>query len=157
MKQMLQPRLGRVRNTISEASIQETCSQCLELDGWRRVRTDLKHLRGMGLQETGMADDLFIRYGPTVNDPINSIDRAMYTQVMWIEWKRERGGNGKRALYTKAEKAKIHQVGWIEAERARGALVLLAGVDFPATIEGFQEYYRKSGLARRVSCWPPAK
>jgi hypothetical protein len=48
---------------VSEAHIQETCSQFLAVDGWRRIRTDLKQLRGMGMQEKGMADDLYIRYG----------------------------------------------------------------------------------------------
>ncbi len=138
----------------SEAQIQEACCEFLALDGWRRIRTDLKHLRGMGVQEKGMADDLFIRY---CFDSQSEIGRLLERQhwrssaeVLWVEWKRERGGNGKKALYTTAEKARIHQLGWIEAERARGALVLLAGVDFPATIDGFIEFYRKSGLARRL-------
>ena len=43
-----------------------------------------------------------------------------------------------------------HQVAWHQRERARGALTLLAGVDFPATIEGFAEWYRASGLMRRA-------
>ncbi len=101
-----------------------------------------------------MADDLFIRYNPKPYAVRQNQEWKQVTpcqaEVLWVEWKRERGGNGKRALFTKAEKAKIHQVAWIEQERARGALVLLAGVDFPATIDGFQEFYRQSGLRRRV-------
>ncbi len=142
---------GRLVPRISEASIQETCSQFLALDGWRRIRTDLKHLRGMGVQEKGMADDLFIRYWTgCINQIAMKAPYESWGQILWVEWKRERGGNGKRALFTKAEKAMIHQKAWHAQERARGALTVILGNDCPATIEGFQEWYRASGLRRRV-------
>jgi len=35
-------------------------------------------------------------------------------------------------------------------ERKRGALTLIAGQDFPATIEGFKAWYIGSGLNRRT-------
>jgi len=144
----------------SEAQIQETCSQWLQLDGWRRIRTDMKQLRGMGVQEPGMADDLFIRYDPKVHlgardysvadeDALRIEFGDCWAQVLWVEWKRQRGGDGRKALFTKAEKAKIHQVAWHAAERARGGLTVILGEDCPASIEGFQEWYRKSGLGRR--------
>lgn len=139
----------------TERQIQETCSQFLELDGWRRLRTDpvSDRSRGKGFGELGMADMLYIRYRwRAMWNPAAKEGPEAIAEILWVEYKRERGGNGKRALFTKAEKAKIHQLQWIAAERARGAMVLLAGVDFPASIEGFQKWYWESGLARRVRC-----
>ncbi len=140
---------------LSERHIQNTCSEWLVLDGWRRVRTDPAQLRGLGVSEPGMADDLFIRYDPVSACEFCPDHRGHCTNcratayVLWVEWKRQTGGSGKRALFTKAEKAKIRQRGWIEAERTCGALVWLAGEDFPASIEGFQQHYIKSGLSRK--------
>ena len=59
-------------------------------------------------------------------------------------WKRIRAGR------KTATKASQRQRDWHAAERARGALTLIAGEDFAASIEGFQDWYRQSGLARRV-------
>lgn len=120
---------------ISEAQIQEACATMLALDDWRRVRTDMKQLRGMGVQEPGMADDLFIRYRFT--DPWNTAEFRAQTEAMWIEWKSKRGVAGD------------HQRAWQRLERKRGALVLLAGEDFPASIEGFRDWYKASGLMRK--------
>lgn len=123
------------RTEPSEADIQKTCTQFLELDGWRALKTTpvSNWRRGDGFGELGMADHLYIRYD-------DKAFPANWAQVMWIEYKRMRGKN--------ATQAKEHQRQWIAAERARGALVLLAGEDFPATIEGFQQWYRTSGLMR---------
>ena len=144
------------RITEKEADIQEACSQMLELDGWRRIRTDLKHLRGMGVQEPGIADDLFIRYTPSPYeihmDGVNPDNpRAIgwwkkgiecQAQLMWIEFKRI----DPRGLRTKASQK---QMEWHTLERKRGALTLVAGEDFPATIEGFRDWYKASGLMRK--------
>lgn len=143
------------RVKVSERHIQETCSAFLGLDGWRRLRTDpvSDQSRGKGFGELGMADDLFIRYLHACDGSKCSCDKHGATgraEVLWVEWKRERGGDGKRALFTKAEKAKIHQRAWHAAERARGALTIILGEDCPASIEGFQEWYMQSGLSRRV-------
>ena len=75
--------------------------------------------------EAGMPDCLAIRYSDV---PIT---------VMWIEFKRP-GGKPSQA-----------QLVWHRDERARGALTLIAGVDFEPTIEGFMAYYAQSGLKRR--------
>lgn len=127
----------------SEAHIQATCTDWLELDGWRCVRTDLPHLRGLGVSELGMADSLYIRY----YDP--RVDRTEWltghgtlwqraqAQVMWIEWKKKGG------------KAAQHQRDWHARERARGALTLIAGEDFAATITAFCHFYIHSGLQRK--------
>ncbi len=132
---------SRVRNVakpkISEKHIQETCSAFLALDGWRRVRTDLAHLRGMGVQERGMADDLYIRY-IAGSDVHHTAESRMSCYVLWIEWKRRTG------------KVAANQHAWHAAERARGAFTMIAGLDFTASIEGFMEWYATSGLARKV-------
>jgi hypothetical protein len=123
---------------LSEAHIQKACTDLLELDGWRTIRTDLPHLRGLGVQEKGMPDNLYIRYEAVRSgdgDVIKS--HPEWTDTMWIEWKKKGG------------KAAQHQKDWHQAECARGALTLIAGQDFEASISGFQEFYRASGLMRR--------
>jgi len=130
----------------TEAQIQQTCTQMLELDGWRALRTDPVSRRewGKGFGEKGMADHLYIRYRQGErHDPVSILTSRviLLDQVMWIEWKRVR--------FKKATSVKSHQQIWHQAERARGALTLIAGVDFPATIEGFVEWYKSSGLMRK--------
>lgn len=132
--------------TPSEAQIQETCSSFLELDGWRALQTDpvSDRSRGKGFGEVGMADHLYVRY--ECRTQINVKARLFYAQakaeVLWIEWKRIKG--------KKATKPTTHQLDWHQAERARGALTLIAGIDFPASIEGFMDWYVESGLRRKV-------
>ena len=124
---------------VSEADIERTCTEWLALDGWRCLKTNpcSDRARGKGFGELGMADCLYIRY---VRDSWNPSFRAEapLCGVMWIEWKR------------RGSKAKAHQTAWHVAERARGALVLVAGKDFPASIEDFQAWYRASGLMRKA-------
>ena len=88
-----------------------------------------------------MADHLYVRY-QVVEAPELSLS-FRFAEVIWIEWKCIRAG---RKASTKATQ---HQNAWHQAERARGALTLIAGVDFPATIEGFTEWYKASGLMRK--------
>jgi len=138
---------------LTEAQIQQTCTAMLELDGWRALRTDPVSRRewGKGFGELGMADYLYIRYcysgenctAGTSSPSVWEIKaRILHSQVMWVEWKRIKGRN--------ATKAKLHQKAWHQAERARGALTLIAGEDFPATIEGFEAWYKASGLCRNI-------
>ena len=121
---------------LSEKNLQRTCSDYLELDGWRMLRTDpcSDRRRGKGFGEIGMADCLYIRYNSGVTPQAKPQD----AQVLWVEWKSSGGS------------ATQQQRLWIAAEKARGALVLLAGADFPCSVEGFLEYYRASGLMRRA-------
>jgi hypothetical protein len=125
-----------------ESSIQQACTDMLLLDGWRVLHTDLKHLRGMGVQEPGIADDLFIRYWTGC---INQIEKTppyeSWAQVLFIEWKRI----DPRGLRTKASQK---QKDWHTLERKRGALTLIAGQDFEPTTEGFKNWYVNSGLMR---------
>ncbi len=130
-----------MRPKLSEADIQRTCTEFLELDGWRHLRTDpvSDRRRGKGFGEIGMADDLFIRYWKgCIDQTVLKPPYESWGQILWIEWKKL------RALPMR------HQTAWHERERVRGALTLIAGRDFPATIEGFIEWYRASGFARSV-------
>jgi hypothetical protein len=135
------------RKYLSEKHIQATCSDWLALDGWRLIRTDLPHLRGLGVSELGIADSLYIRYGfPNETYFATAL-------VMWVEWKRIKRTELKHAGFTgfregPTKKSK-HQADWHDKERARGALTLIAGEDFPASIEGFCEWYAASGLQRK--------
>lgn len=125
---------------LSERTIQESCSQFLALDGWRRIRTDLPNLRGLGVQERGIADDLYLRYCGPIREEVYPGDwdkTRVATNILWIEWKRKTG------------KAMAHQKAWHYAERARGALTLIAGIDFTASVEGFVNWYEQSGLQRK--------
>jgi hypothetical protein len=118
---------------LSEAHIQATCTAWLALDGWRCIRTDLPRLRGLGVQERGMPDNLYIRYWTVAA-------RGKWhtmADVLWIEWKK------------KGRKAAEHQRAWHATEREHGAMVLIAGENFPASIEGFCIWYAQSGLQRK--------
>jgi hypothetical protein len=130
--------------TLSESQIARTCSDLLQADGWRMLITDpvSDKSRGKGFGELGMADRLYIRYKLAwyAATPTGEIEPLAWAEVMWIEWKRTVRG--------KATKATPHQKQWHAAERARGALTLIAGEDFPATIEGFCSWYEASGLKR---------
>ena len=131
---------------LSEADIARTCSDLLQADGWRMLITDpvSDRARGKGFGELGMADRLYIRYlhGAHLRCPTaTAVLKAPAAEVLGIEWKRTVRG--------KPTKATPHQKIWHATERARGALTLIAGEDFPATIEGFQAWYKASGLQRR--------
>ena len=129
---------------LKERDIERTCTEFLELDGWRCIKTDLPHLRGLGVQEKGMADRLYIRYHKPCKEhsmllSIPYVCGAQRAEVMFIEWKRPNG------------KISAKQTEWHQLERKKGALTLLAGVQFVPTIEGFREWYcKRSGLARKV-------
>lgn len=119
--------------SISEKQIEEAVCAFLEIDGWRSVVTDPKHVRGLGVSEKGIPDRLFLRYGPTRNTPDDCIERAMYAQAMWVEFK----APGKLPRHD--------QVVWHQMERSVGGLVLVVD-DF----DRFRDWYLASGLARRV-------
>lgn len=132
--------MSAVLPKLTEAQVQQTIVEFLELDGWRAIRTDpvSDRSRGKGFGEVGMPDYLFVRYQepndwgdswPELgNGPIRC--KAL---VLWIEFKRA------------GQKPKPHQTRWIEAERARNALVLV--VD---DIDAFIAWYKASGLNTRM-------
>ena len=114
----------------TEALIELECCHLLAADGWRILKTDpvSDRSRGKGFGELGMADTLAIRYG---SQPA--------AEVAWLEWKAPGG------------RVRKHQLEWHTKERARGAMTLIAGVDFPASVEGFRDWYAASGLQRHSS------
>lgn len=126
---------------LFEKHIQQTCTEFLEWDGWRSLKTDPVSRRewGKGFGELGMADHFYIRYQRTAPVHVErSFTESSECEFMWIEWKRKGG------------KAAQHQTAWHTLERKRGALTLIAGLDFPASIEGFKVWYRASGLQRKA-------
>lgn len=124
------------QSLTKESHIEQTCSDWLELDGWRTLKTDPVSRKewGKGFGELGMADRLYIRHGLLSAD---SLLCRVVCHVMWIEWKSAKG------------RTRGEQIGWHAQERRRGALTLIAGEQFPKTIEGFIAWYRQSGLMRR--------
>lgn len=129
-----------------EADIERTCTELLQLDGWRSLRMEATHQtharrRGesKGVGEPGMADHLYIRYGLA----LQTEHRKIPAEVMWIEWKRPGG------------KITEQQELWHSQERGRGAVTLIAGRDFGQEAKTGQEMitafivlYRASGLNR---------
>lgn len=135
-----EPAKPKRRKVSSEAEIAKVCTQVLIHDGWRHLKTDPVSRRGWGkgFGEVGMADSLFIRYDKGAAMFCHGSGTRLYSEVLWIEWKREDGA------------ADPHQLKWHAAERARGALTLIAGIDFEASVEGFLRWYAGSGLRQRV-------
>lgn len=132
---------------LREKQIQKTVCDLLRAEGWRvfEFEQQFSEKKRSTVGEKGMPDVLGIRYSAAqlrdfmTDLPWKSRGSA---EVLWIEMKRI----DKRGRTTKA---RADQKLWHEAERARGALVWVAGEDFPATIDGFIAHYKASGLARR--------
>ena len=121
-----------------EHLIEAECTRLLEQDGWRALRTDpvSDKSRGTGFGEKGMADHQYTRYACRVEPSATNEAARALSETLWIEYKSAKGKPAK------------HQTEWHTKERARGALTWIAGVDFPASVAGFVEHYRKSGLNR---------
>ena len=120
---------------LLELDLARACTDLLKLDGWRALKTDPVSRRewGKGFGEVGMADYLYIRYySQQASYPWKAL-----AEVIWIEWKIPTG------------RVAPKQHAWRERERSRGALSLIAGVDFHASLEGFCRFYAQSGLQRR--------
>ena len=132
--------VGAAPDDRPESKIELECVKFMEADGWRALKTDPVSRRGhgKGFGEIGMADVLFIQYS---YKPEASAYLRSYCRLLWVEFK-ARGG-----------KPKSHQLDWHNKERARGALTVIASVDFTASVSGFQEWYEKSGLMRRERWW----
>jgi hypothetical protein len=111
-----------------ESLIEAECCRLLSEDGWRILKTDpvADRSRGKGFGEPGMADMLALRYGR----------QKAACGALWIEWKAPGG------------RVKKHQLEWHTKERARGAVTVIAGLDFAPSVKGFWKWYRASGLAR---------
>lgn len=129
---------------LSERQIEKTICDFLEADGWicRKMEQNFSERKQKIVGEAGMPDRQCVRYEAGLvaggkHWPHNSAMRAD-SQTIWLE------------LKTKTGKAAQHQLDWHAKERARGALTLIAGRDFEASIEGFMCHYQRSGLMRRA-------
>lgn len=118
-----------------EAELEQASSDYLGWDGWRTIKTDPKHLRGLGVIEVGIPDRLYVRYS-NLNMRNHGFDTA--GQIVWIEWKAPGG------------RLSLKQATWIQAERARGGVVWIAGQDFAPDYEAFKAFYATTGLRRAV-------
>ncbi len=116
---------------LRESDIQRTCEDLLRWDFWRilRIEKNFSEKKQKATGELGAPDALCIRYGFECPDAC--------AEVLWIEWKAADG------------RLSQDQADWHAAERTYGALTLIAGKEFPATIEGFKAFYAASGLQRR--------
>ena len=125
-------RMRKPAQDLSERKLAEIGTNILVQDGWRALPMEPMSRRswGKGSGEIGMPDCLYIRYRPPCG-------RAGLAELLWIEWKRPGGV------------VADHQRRWHEIERARGARVVVSTEDFPATPDGFADWYRDSGLKRR--------
>lgn len=133
------------RDETPEAEVEAGITALLREDGWRGLKTDpvSDKGRGKGFGELGMADYLYIRYETILGCGccVQNLPQTVFdvgADVLWIEHKRPRGGRISKA-----------QRDWHKLERERGAVTLIAGVDFKPTVTGFREWYEKSGLLRR--------
>jgi hypothetical protein len=119
---------------LPEQEIALECEQLLREDGWRTIKCEpmSNRGRGKGFGEIGMPDLLALRY---------SRKTPGSCECLWVEFKSRNG------------RVKKHQILWHQMERARGALTLIAGIEFPASVEGFRDWYSRSGLMRRSKWW----
>ncbi len=123
---------------VLEKNINSGIRTILELDGWHvfMMETVSRAEWGKFTGEPGMPDILAIRY--IVDSLLHSFnDLQAMSEVLWIE--------GKRPYGIVAGNQRI----WHAVERKRGALVWVGGEDFEASVDGFLEKYKASGLCRR--------
>lgn len=140
---------GTRKPRLKESDIEKCCTKFLATKGWRSFKMQRTFYLPYSLKigEVGMADRLYIRYlcdcDVVLGRYIKGCEEGMHkcqhpnrdsTQVMFIEWK------APHRIPT------VSQIKWCFRERERGALALLAGIDFPTTILGFKEWYKTSGL-----------
>ncbi len=124
---------------VPESSLESAVATLMQLDGWRYFHTEYALTQGgRPVLEPNMPDAFFIRYldgkeGCGCPLPFG----CCCSHTIWVEFKRV------------GKKATGEQRLWHAAERKRGAIMLVAGVDFTADTEGFKVWYRASGLMRR--------
>ncbi len=129
----------RGRLVVPETSLEQAIVDLLTYDNWRVFRfgwalTEAKRELG----EVGSADLLAMRYADGDTECTCEVRYGCAcAQVLWCEVKSLRGrASGSQRL-------------WHAAERKRGAMVIVAGIDFDADTESFLAWYRASGLMRR--------
>ena len=119
--------------TLKESDLERQIADYLALDGWytRHFELNYSERKQRSVGEKGMPDMLCLRYTRGASTSI------AWANILWIECKRP-GGPVSR-----------WQREWKEREKRRGATVLLMGIDFEPSIDGFVEWYEKSGLQVR--------
>lgn len=125
-----------------EADIERDCTNILIQDGWDALKTNpvSRRSRGAGFGTLGMTDHEFrrpaftARYTMAHEGPTIAIHALC--ELLFVEWKSEDGENAR------------HQIEWQDNMRRKGFLVIAAKRDFPATVEGFCNWYENSGLKR---------
>jgi hypothetical protein len=122
------PLLSDGECTLKESDLERQIAEYLALDSWytRHFELNYSERKQRSIGEKGMPDMLCLRY-----------TGIAWANILWIECKRP-GGPVSR-----------WQREWKERERRRGATVLLMGIDFEPSIDGFVEWYEKSGLQAR--------
>lgn len=144
---------------LLEKDLERAVRDILEWDGWivRKMEKNYSERKRKAVGEAGMADLMAIRYYDHNERLLCDMhsSNCPCAEVLWIEMKRlvaaperVRRNGVQRQKWPRATQAANHQKAWHARERERGALTLIAGEDFPATIEGFKEWYKASGLAR---------
>lgn len=124
---------------VPESSLESGVATLMQLDGWRYFHTEYALTQGgRPVLEPNMPDALFVRYLSKVHGTCMCAMQfgCCCAHTIWVEFKRV------------GKKPTGEQKLWHAAERKRGAIVLVAGDTFPATIEGFKLWYASSGLAR---------
>ena len=111
---------------LYESVIERQISDYLSLDSWftRHFELNYSERKQLVVGERGMPDLLCLRYQPEAN-------------ILWIEVKRPGGAVSR------------WQREWRLRERARGAMVIVASIDFEPSLNGFVEWYEKSKLQVR--------
>jgi hypothetical protein len=165
------------RALYKEADVQATCVQALELDGWRRLRTDPVSDRStvqairraiMGVPALNHVRELLFKlisrcvrgkgFGEVgmaddlfirYYDP--RVDRTAWLEGDGTRWQRAQSQTMWIEWKAPAGTTSPHQLTWHQAEKARGALTVIGGIDFDLSdpVAGFALWYLESGLCRR--------
>lgn len=122
---------------LAERDIERTICDFLTAEGWtvRKMEQNFSERKRKVVGEPGQADRLAIRY----QRPSLRVNVRVVCEVLWIEMKAPKG------------KPTPKQLEWHSLERARGAQTIIMGVDCPASITGFLQWYSDAGLRRRVA------
>lgn len=152
-----------------ERDLEKACSDLLQLDGWRMLKTDpgsdvsvIGSIRRaiLGCPALNHVRELIfgILKRCTRGKGFGEVGMADCLYIRYDphphDWPKTNPAPCQGEILwiefkSLTGKVSQHQRLWHAAERARGALTWIAGQDFPATTDGFLEHYRSSGLMRR--------
>jgi hypothetical protein len=154
------------RSLLTEAHVQQTVTQFLELDGWRAFKMEAFSDHSLAKRIMAKLNKIAALHSfmGVIAGVVTSCCRAagvgepgmpdyLYIRYAWIGcnksgqfegWHREDAQVLWIEFKKPGEKPRPDQLAWHEAERARGALVLVVN-----DIDAFRVWYRDSGLKRR--------